>query len=100
MVVDSGASSHIVCTSDTLPKMGPSHKIVKLPNGAMIKALHMVQLPFDRLTNKVKEAHILLYLISHSQTSVPKLADKGCIMLFLDGQKGVVVYKANNIQFT
>lgn len=100
MIVDSGATSHFVRTSDKLPRIGPSIKIVNLPNGNTIQALHKVRLPFTKLTEKAREAHVLPDLKLHSLISVPKLSDKGYINLFMDGQKGVVLYKANDITFT
>ena len=100
MVLDSGATSHFVRASDNLPALGPSNKIVGLPNGAKIEATHTARLPFNALTNTAREAHVLPALISHSLISVPKLADEGYTTVFLDGQKGVVVYKANDIVFT
>ena len=100
MVLDSGATSHFVRVLDNLPEIGPSQKIVGLPNGAKIQASHMARLPFNTLTNTAREAHVLPALKTHSLISVPKLADEGYITVFLDGQKGVVVYKANDIVFT
>ena len=100
MVVDSGATSHFVRTSDNLPNMGPSNKIVNLPNGTTIQASHSARLPFNKLTERAREAHVLPDLKAHSLISVPKLADEGYITLFMEGQKGVVVYRANDITFT
>ena len=100
MVVDSGATSHFVRVSDNLPQIGPSSKIVNLPNGTTIQALHRARLPFNKLSDRAREAHVLPDLKAHSLISVPKLSDEGYITLFMDGQKGVVVYRANDITFT
>ena len=91
MVVDLGTTSHFVRPSDNFPNTGPSHKSVSLPNGAIIKATNMAQLPFAGLTNKAREAHVLPELKAHLLISVPKLADEGYVTLFLDGQKGVAI---------
>jgi hypothetical protein len=80
--------------------MGPSNKIVNLPNGTTIQASHTARLPFNKLTDSAREAHVLPDLKAHSLISVPKLADEGYITLFMEGQKGVVVYRANDITFT
>ena len=100
IVLDSGASSHFVRQEFNLPRIGPSSKIVKLPNGTVVKTSHMAKLPFKTLTDKAREAHVLPDLKANSLISVPKLADEGYTTIFLAGQKGVVVYKANDIAFT
>ncbi len=60
----------------------------------------MAKLPFKTLTDKAREAHVLPDLKANSLISVPKLADEGYTTIFLARQKGVVVYKANDIAFT
>jgi hypothetical protein len=42
-----------------LPKMGPSKKLIYLPNDTTLQASNRTMLPFAKLLNKAREADIL-----------------------------------------
>ncbi len=59
MVIDSGATLHFIRMEENLPANGTLSKIIALPNGSIIKATHMVDLPFPSLADTAREAHVL-----------------------------------------
>ncbi len=59
IIVDSGATSHFMCTEEGLPITGSSSKVVLLPNGAEIKALYTTELSFLSLSTKAHYADVL-----------------------------------------
>jgi hypothetical protein len=63
MVLDSGATLHIVQREENLRCTGMSDKTVALPNGQTIKATHTVDLPFANLSSEARTAHVLPQLM-------------------------------------
>ena len=82
VVIDLGATSHFVQSSDNLPYLGQSQKMVKLPNGSTIQATHTVRLPFDTINEASRESHVLPDLKGNSLLSVPVLATNGYTTIF------------------
>ena len=96
MVLDSGATSHFVRQADNLAATGVSDKLVTLPNGQHIKAMHTVDLSFSVLKQACRTAHVLPSLTTNSLVSVPKLADAGYTTVFHPENKGVTIYKGSD----
>ena len=62
MVIDSGATSHFCSEEMDLPKEGESNKSVYLPNGDIIQMTKRTSLPFQQLSKRAREAHVLPHL--------------------------------------
>jgi hypothetical protein len=56
LVIDSGATSHFVPEELDLPKKGKSDKEVFLPDNSSLQASYKTELPFEQLSNRVREA--------------------------------------------
>ena len=100
IVVDSGATSHFVQSTDDLPYSGQSQKLVQLPDGSNIRASHKVRLPFTTISDTAREAHVLPSLKGNSLLSVPVLAQQGYTTIFHAGDKGVEVYNDTKVTVT
>jgi hypothetical protein len=59
LIINLGAMSHFVTEEMDLSKMGPSNKMIYLPNNTTLKASEKTMLPFNQLSNKAQEADIL-----------------------------------------
>ncbi len=99
MVLDSGATTHFICTEENLPATGTSSKIVVLLDGSIIKATHTVNLPFPSLAATAREAHVLPSLATNSLISIPKLSNAGYTTVFHPGKCGVTVHRQNTYHF-
>jgi hypothetical protein len=82
MVLDSGTTSHFVSPEENLQIMGKPNKVVALPNGLTINAMHTTELPLNALTSNARKAHVLPGLQPNSLVSVGKLADAGYTTVF------------------
>ena len=98
MVVDSGATSSFVRPEENLPIIGPSSKIVALPDGSIKQATHTAILPFKSLSDKARRADVLPGLRPNSLISVGKLADADYTTIFHPQEEGVTVHEKNTIQ--
>ncbi len=93
------ATLHFMRLEENLPGHGPSHKIVSLPDGSRIKALHTTELPFPALSESARHAHVLPNLTTNSLISVPTLADAGYTTVFHPHGGGVTVHAKNRFSF-
>jgi hypothetical protein len=59
MVLDSGATLHFGSPEENLPITGKSNKVVALPNGSSINAMHTTELHLNALTSNARKAHVL-----------------------------------------
>jgi hypothetical protein len=59
LTIDSGAISNFVCKELDLPKDGVSNKEVFLPDNSKLKTSLKTKLPFEQLSDTLREAHIL-----------------------------------------
>ena len=59
MVIDSGATTHFCSEEMDLPKEGKSNKAVYLPNGDIIRTTKKTSLPFQQLSKRAREEHVL-----------------------------------------
>ena len=98
MIIDSGATSTFVRSDNDLPVTGQSCKLVQMPDGRTAAATVKVKLPYSALNDKAREAHVLPSLSKHSLLSVPVLADAGYTTIFHPREKGVEVYKEDDIE--
>ena len=92
MVIDSGATQHFCSKEMNLPKEEESNKSVYLPNGDIIRTTKRTSLPFQQLSKRAREAHVLLHL-RQSLTSVNKLSKEGYTTIFHPKNKGVQFMK-------
>jgi hypothetical protein len=96
LVIDLGAVSNFVPEEMNLPKKGKSNKEIFLPDYTTLQASYKTELPFEQLTNKVREADILLGLKT-PLISVNKMAKEGHTTVFHPGEKGVTIHKPGTI---
>ncbi len=76
-----------LCVQRTrLPKDGASNKEVFLPDNLKLKTSHKTKLPFKRLSDAVREAHILPGL-KRSLLSVNKMSEEGHTTIFHPGEE-------------
>jgi len=59
MVIDSGTTTHFCSEEMDLPKKGESNKAVYLPNGDIIRKTKRTSPPFQQLSKRAREAHVL-----------------------------------------
>ena len=97
ITIDSGATSHFATDKMDLPNMGPSDKLVYLPDDTTLQASAKTMLPFPQLSNKAREADILPGL-KRNLASVSKFSDKGLTTVFHPGEGGVTVHKPGTIR--
>ncbi len=98
MILDSGATSHFMRSEENLPNMGPSEKVVMLPNGKTITASHRTNLPFETLSAKARIAEVLPALKQNSLISVGKFANANYTTVFHPNGEGVTVHKAGTFR--
>lgn len=92
MVLDSGATSSFVMPNKDLPIIGPSNKIVHLPDGSTLQATHSTLLPFKSLSEQARKADVLPGLTPNALVSVGKLADANYTTIFHPHGQGVTVH--------
>ena len=90
-IIDSGATSHYVRTSDKLPHVGPSNKSIQLPNGQIVQSAAQVKLPFA-IKEQARIAELVPAINQNSLISVGKLADAGYTMVFHANNAEVTVH--------
>jgi len=81
MIIDSGAASHFCSEEMDLPKEEESNKSVYLPNGDIIQMTKRTSLPFQQLSKRAREAHVLPHL-RQSLMSINKLSEEGYTTIF------------------
>jgi hypothetical protein len=96
MVIDSGATSHFCSEEMDLPKEGESNKAVYLLNGNIIRTTKKTSLPFQQLTKRAREAHVLPHL-RQSLLSVNKLSEEGYTTIFHPENEGVTIHKRGTL---
>ena len=96
MVIDSGATTHFCSEEMDLPKEGESNKAVYLPNGDIIRTTKRTSLPFQQLSKKAREAHVLPQL-RQSLMSVNKLSEEGYTTIFHPENEGVTVHEKGTL---
>jgi hypothetical protein len=81
-----------------LPKEGESNKAVYLPNGNIIRTTKRTSLPFQQLTKRAREAHVLPHL-RQSLMSVNKLseAEEGYTTIFHPENEGVTIHNRGTL---
>jgi hypothetical protein len=99
IIIDSGATSHFVTEGLNLPRTGASEITVFLPNDSTLKASGAAQLPFEQLSDEVREATILPGL-TKSLLSVNKMAENGYTTIFRPGNEGVTFHKKGTLTIT
>ena len=80
-----------------LPEEGKSSKSVHLPNGDTLRTTKKTSLPFQKLSKKAREAHVLPHL-QQSLMSVNILSEEGYTTIFHPENKGVTVQKKEHSQ--
>ncbi len=96
MVIDSGATSHFCSEEMDLPKEGESNKSVYLPNGDIIRTTKRTSLPFQQLSKRTREAHVLPHL-RQSLMSVKKMSEEGYTTIFHPENAGVTIHKRGTL---
>ena len=86
IIIDSGATSHFMTEDLNLPTEGASNKEVYLPNNAKLRMSQQTKLPFDTLTNVVREVDVLPGL-KQSLLSVNKMSEEGYTTIFHPGEE-------------
>jgi hypothetical protein len=76
--------------------MGPSKKLIYLPNNTTLQASERTMLPFTQLLDKAREADILPCL-KQPLASISKFSNKGITTVFHPGEEGVTVHKPGTI---
>jgi hypothetical protein len=99
MIIDSGATSHFCSEEMDLPKEGESNKLVYLPNGNSIRTTKRTSLPFQQLSKRAREAHVLPHL-RQSLMSVNKLSEEGYTTIFHPENEGVTIHKRGTLTIT
>ena len=92
LVLNSGAMSHYVCTSDNLPIIGPSNKQVHLPNGQTVNPTAQVALLFD-INSEARIARLVPKIKNNSLVSIGNLANAGYTTTFLPFNCNVHVHE-------
>ena len=96
-----GADGHYLSETDRqqaqLPIMRPSTKRVGIANGGSSTGKHVMQLPFDQLSEQATKADSFDDF-PHSLMSVGKTADDGTISIFT--RDGVTVHKEQDVLIT
>jgi hypothetical protein len=77
--------------------MRPSNKTIYLPNNTTLKASDKLMLPFEKHTNKAREADILPGL-KQPLMSVNKMSEEGYTKVFHPGEQGITVHKPGKIK--
>jgi hypothetical protein len=88
IIINSGATSHFMSKKLKLPNMGQSNRTIYLPNNAKLKTSNKTQLPFKQLSDKAREADVLLGL-KRSLMSINKVSQEGYTTVFHPGEEGV-----------
>jgi len=96
MVINSGATSHFCSEEMDLPKEGKS---VYLPNGDIIRMTKRTSLPFQQISKRAREAHVLPHL-RQSLMSVNKLSEEGYTTIFHPENEGVTVHEKGTLTIT
>jgi hypothetical protein len=96
LVVDLGATSNFVPEEMNMPKKGKSNKEVYLPDNTKLQALYQTKLPLKQLSDKGREADILLGL-KHPLVSVNKMSKEGYTTIFHLGEEGVAIHKPGTV---
>jgi hypothetical protein len=95
-IIDSGATGNFLKRGIGKPTGRSSDKVVGMPNGKTEQATQQVLLPLTQLDKEARLGDELPSLHSNL-ISVPKLANSGYTTIFYPHDKGVEVYKANDV---
>jgi hypothetical protein len=98
MVLDSGATLHFVSPEENVPIRGKLNKVVALPNGSTINAMHTMELLLNALISNARKAQVLPGMQPNSLVSVGKLADTGYTTVFHPAGRGVTVHQKKSLQ--
>ena len=74
LVIDSGATSHILCEEENLPETGRTSTTIYLPDDTTLKATTKVQLPIPELASKARDA-IVEHGLKRNLGSVSKFSE-------------------------
>jgi hypothetical protein len=99
MIINSAATSNFISDELDLPKTGASKINLYLPDNSTLQTSNKTLLPFEQLSNKAREAHILPGL-KKSPLSVNKMAENGCTTIFHEGNEGVTIHKSGTLSIT
>ncbi len=99
LVIDSGATSHLLREEENLPKIGGTSTTIYLPDDSTMKATIKVQLPIPVLPNKARDA-IVVPGIKRNLGSVCKFSEAGYTTVFHPGEEGVTIHAPNMYKIT
>jgi hypothetical protein len=96
-MLDSGASKTFVESRWGLQLTGCSNKVVVTTSGTKLQATHTGLLPTRALSKGAREAIVVPGMSQPALMSVSTLANNGYTMVFLPGNDGVDVFRANDV---
>jgi hypothetical protein len=91
-MLDSGAMSNFIQSSDGFELTGPSSKSVSTANGHIMKATHTALLPLTQLNAGAREAIVIPEMSTQALMSVRQLADQGYTTVFHPYLQGATVH--------
>jgi hypothetical protein len=96
-MLDSGASKMFVNSRQGLQLTGPSDKVVVTAGGTKLHATNTGLLSTLALSKGAREAIVVPGMSQTALMSVATLANNGYTTVFLPGQEGVDIFRANNV---
>ncbi len=96
-MLDSGASKTFVASRRGLQLTGHSDKVVVTASGTKLQATHTGLLPTRALSKGAREAIVVPGISQPALMSVSTLANNGYTTVFLPGNNGVDVFRANDV---
>ena len=95
-MIDSGASRNFVKSARGMELTGLSDKQVMAANGGSLSATHTALLPTCALSKGARESYVVPG-VQESLVSVPVFSSNGYTTVFLPGNRGVKVYKQDDL---
>ncbi len=96
-MLDSGASKTFVESRQGLQLTGRSDKVIVATSGTKLQAAHTGLLPARALSKGAREAIDVPGMSQPALMSVSTLANNGYTTVFLPGNDGVDVFRANDV---
>jgi hypothetical protein len=96
IIIDSGATSHIMSEELHLPVEGASNKTVFLPDNRQCRTSTQTKLPIKQLSEAARISDDLPGL-KRSLLSINRMAEEGCTTIFHPGEEGVIIHKEGTV---
>jgi hypothetical protein len=96
-MLDSGASKTFVNSGQGLQLTGPSEKVVVTAGGTKLHVTNTGLLSTRALSKGAREAIVVPGMSQTALISIATLANNGYTTVFLPGQQGVDIFRANNV---